>query len=102
MRIDLSWDEVTLSFVSFRKAEFSSCEPWRQDSVDRFIRAYLFPPHDPAAAPSGVISGISFASLCAKMGEGITGFECLLRLKVVEVPTKKDTYFIENMELLSL
>ncbi|CAE7392535.1 cmkA [Symbiodinium natans] len=44
MRIDLSWDE---------------------DSVDRFIRAYLFPPHDPA---------------------------------VVEVPTKKDTYFIENME----
>lgn len=44
LRIDLSWDE---------------------DSVDRFIRAYLFPPHDPA---------------------------------VVEVPAKKETYFIENME----
>ncbi|CAE7568455.1 CaMKI [Symbiodinium sp. CCMP2456] len=44
LQIDLSWDE---------------------DSVDRFIRAYLFPPHDPA---------------------------------VVEVPAKKETYFIENME----
>jgi len=44
LQIDLSWDE---------------------DSEDRFIRAYLFPPHDPA---------------------------------VVEVPAKKETYFIENME----